>query len=363
MAEKINIAGAQAFESLARAELPRLLEEWSGLPARKVSDGPLPELEVVHREVDMVLEWAGYRVIVDVKSGSKVAQVDGAIRRLQEYLSPYDEPESPLLAVPHMGAAGARRCAAVDLNWADLSGNAEIRLGGIRIHRRGQPNRFTFSSSRPNPFSAKASRIPRALLMQPDRWWKQEELIFETLLSRGYVSQIVSELKRHQLVVRDEDYRIRSDGPDVLLDSWLEEYSPRSGARISGHVPSRTGEDLSTLVSSRLAEEDVKYGLTALAAAWRYGPSAMFRNVHVYVASPPSDQLRNQLGFREGRKGANLHFLVSEDPAVWAGAEEVEGAVCVSPLQAYLDLKGLGERSEEAALELRRQRLDWASIG
>lgn len=363
MYEKVNITETHAFEALARAELPQILEQWSGLPAQEVSSGPRPEFDAAHREIDMVLEWAGYRVMVEVRAGSKVAQIDGAIRRLQEYLGPNAEPETPMLAVPHMGAAGAKRCAAVDLNWADLSGNAEIRLGGIHIHRRGERNRFTFSSSRPNPFSAKASRIPRALLMQPDRWWKQEELILETHLSRGYVSQVVSELKRLHLIVRDEDYRIRSDSPGVLLDSWLEEYSPLSGARISGHVPTRTGEHLATLVSSRLAEEDVKYGLTALAAAWRYGPGAMFRNVHVYVASRPSDQLREELGFREGRKGANLHFLVTEDPAVWGGAEEVKGAVCVSPLQTYLDLKGLGERSEEAARELRRQRLNWASVG
>lgn len=362
MGKKINITSAEAFEALVRTELPRLLEQWSEQAVREVVANPMVQVDGAVREVDLVLEWAGQRVLVEVKSGASAAQVEGAIRHLK-YLSVGDEHDSTLLAVSHMGEVGAQRCAAAGLNWADLSGNAEIRLGGIHIHRRGEPNRFTLGSSRPNPFSTKASRIPRALLMAPQRWWSQEELIPKTDLSRGYVSRVVSELERLDLVVRDEEYRVRSRDPSVLLEGWREEYSPRAGIEIPGHVAARTGEQLAEVVSRALSEADVKYYLTALAAAWRYAPSARFRNVHAYVRRRPSVEVCDELGFREGHKGANLFFILTEDEAVWAGAKPMNGASCVSPLQAYLDLKGLGERSAEAGRDLRHHWLNWTSSG
>jgi hypothetical protein len=41
------------------------------------------------------------------------------------------------------------------------------------------------------------------------------------------------------------------------------------------------------------------------------------------------------------------------------GATKVAGVRCVSPIQAYLDLKALPERSEDIARDLRERFMPW----
>ncbi len=50
---------------------------------------------------------------------------------------------------------------------------------------------------------------------------------------------------------------------------------------------------------------------------------------------------------------------VEHDEGVFYGAEIVKSIACVGPLQAYLDLRNLPERAEEAAEHLRKERLKW----
>lgn len=52
---------------------------------------------------------------------------------------------------------------------------------------------------------------------------------------------------------------------------------------------------------------------------------------------------------------------VEHDEGVFYGAEIVKSIACVGPLQAYLDLRNLPERAEEAAEHLRKERLKWRS--
>lgn len=358
MAQTENLPGAEVFETLARLELPRLLEAWSGLPVVTLRWEALSEREEVGAAADPVLNWAGHRLRVQVKAGARAAQVDNALRQLRARAVSGGNAGS-LLVVPHMGEVGERMCERAGVSWVDLSGNAEIRLDTIRIHRRGQPNRFSIHDAKTNPFSPKASRISRLLLEDPRRWWKQEELIAPSGLSRGYVSRVASELESLDLVVRDKIYSLRPRDPDLLLDSWKEVYSPRRGSRIDGHVPARSGGALAERVASNFAGQDHGYALTALAAAWRHAPMARFRKVHVYVRGRPGDETLEQLGFRAEERGANVQLIVNVDEPLWRGVVDVKGARCVSALQTYLDLKEAGERSHDAARHLRRQCLNW----
>ena len=50
--------------------------------------------------------------------------------------------------------------------------------------------------------------------------------------------------------------------------------------------------------------------------------------------------------------GANVMLLKPYDPGVFYGIQRMCGVPIVSPVQAYLDLKGYRGRGEEAADEL-----------
>ena len=80
---------------------------------------------------------------------------------------------------------------------------------------------------------------------------------------------------------------------------------------------------------------------------------ATFRTTSVYIDRAPPDDLKDELGFREEERGANLWLIVPDDEGVFHCTSTVEGIRCVHPVQAFLDLKGHAERSAEAAAHLR----------
>lgn len=88
-------------------------------------------------------------------------------------------------------------------------------------------------------------------------------------------------------------------------------------------------------------------------------PFAGYRLVTAYLRKPAGDKLLQRLGWHEEKRGANLWLIRPNDEGVFHGAQAVAGVECVSPVQAYLDLRGLPERAEEAAEHLRKERLQW----
>ena len=55
----------------------------------------------------------------------------------------------------------------------------------------------------------------------------------------------------------------------------------------------------------------------------------------------------------------NLWLVQPNDEGVFHGTEQVKGILCVSPVQAFLDLKAVPERAEEAAEQLQKELLRW----
>jgi hypothetical protein len=60
---------------------------------------------------------------------------------------------------------------------------------------------------------------------------------------------------------------------------------------------------------------------------------------------------------REVDTGANCTLWITDDPAVFSDAKEVDAVMVVSPLQLYLDLKALAGRGEDAAQEILEKEL------
>ena len=125
-------------------------------------------------------------------------------------------------------------------------------------------------------------------------------------------------------------------------------------------MPARSGDALLHRLADELGNQ---YAATGLAAAWLLTRFAAFRIVSVYLAEHPEPELLDRLGFREEARGANVWLVVPNDEGVFHGAAAKDGAHCVHPVQAYLDLKGHPERADEAAKELRAELLTWRSDG
>jgi hypothetical protein len=197
------------------------------------------------------------------------------------------------------------------------------------------------------------------LLLDPTAEWAQSELVKRTEVDKGFVSRILKRLETSGFVER-EGGTVRVPRPAELLAAWRGSYDFSRHEIVPAVVAARSGPELLRRVSGELGAMQVRHAATGLAAAWAHAPFAAYTSAAVYVERRPDAAALARLRARETPTGANLWLVVPNDAGVFSGAGAVDGVPCVSPLQAYLDLKGAPERAEEAAEELRRVHLPWA---
>jgi hypothetical protein len=347
------------LEQHAAPEIRSALSELFGGTAvevvvRYVGESDLADFELV---VD------GYRFVAEYKgiaSSSAIARGIQTVQRLATEATTHNSSEIPVLIVPCMGPVGRQLCAASHISWFDLSGNASIVAPGLRILVDGRPNRFIERGRPPNLFAAKSSRVVRELLRNPRLCVTQAQLARGTGLDDGYVSKIVRRLIDEDYVRSDDSGCVQPRDPDLLLDAWRESYDFSRHRILKGHVPARSGDELLRRLAEKTNQAGPRWAITGLGAAWLYTRFAAFRLLTAFFEERPPDAWFVELGFAAEPRGANLWIVMPDDEGVFAEVQQVDGVRCVSPLQAYLDLKANSERAEEAATELRARLLNWS---
>ncbi|MBX9718512.1 MAG: hypothetical protein K2X36_06670 [Microbacteriaceae bacterium] len=297
--------------------------------------------------VDGFIEAGGRRWAVEVKASSSPGTIAAAADQLATVTG---QDVVPVLVVPYMTPAGARAAADRRLNWIDLSGNACLRGDDLYVRVQGRPNQFSARGRPSSAFAPKSSRVARALLLDPARWWVQKEIADHTRLDRGHVSRVVRRLDDDQLLERD-GYRLRPRDPDLMLDAWADAYRFDRHDILSGHL-SGAGIELARDLDQRLHSAKVDHAFTGLPAAWAINRFARFRLTSVYVAGDPRTAA-NAVGLRRNERGANVQLIGPDDDGVFDGQRMIGDLPCVSPVQVYLDLGSLPERAAEAAEQLR----------
>jgi hypothetical protein len=242
-------------------------------------------------------------------------------------------------------------CRERNVSYLDGAGNCRISAPGLLIHVSGRPNRRAATRTAIDPFSRKSSRIVRVMLTSPDVGWQVQQLAEVAAVSLGLVSKVKNALLAEAyLEERERLLYLRDAGK--LLQSWAEHYRPHV-QRLQLFTPSRPLE-----TEARLAEwcrtNGISYALTQLSAAWRYTPTVRYDRSVVYIDRKVATggDLKRLLGHLDGREvdtGANCTLWLTDDPAVFYAAREVDGIKVVSALQLYLDLKALAGRGEDAA--------------
>lgn len=344
---------AQNWEHEAAKRVPELLGEWLGIPLTDVR--VVSEPRQASYRPDLRISTQRQSFVVEVVATDGVATLDRGETLLRGALGTQGA-ELPLLAVPYMGPRAREWARARRASWVDLSGNADIWAEGLRIHVEGRPNLYARAGRPSNPFTPRFSRVSRALLVYTERWWKQTELASELGLPTGTVSKVVQRLLALDLLVRDPVGRVRARAPSLLLDAWAQRYRFSEHYLQRYHMVGRTGPSVQRDLAERLATVPGRWAATGLSAAWMYTQFADFRVNTFYVEDLPRDP--EQLGLRPTERGENVWLVVPRDEGVFYGGAQ-QGHWCVHPVQAWLDLQEHPERAEEAALELRAQRMKW----
>lgn len=334
-------------------ELPKLLEELAGVRPERVELRP-------SSGADAVIHLAGRVLVVEAKANARSGVLAETARKIVSKAHEHGSGAVPLLVVPYMGDVGRRICEEAGVAYLDLSGNADIKAPPLLIRVQGRPNRFKQQGRPSSVFAPKSSRVVRLLLLNPERWWSQTELVHDGHLGPGYVSRICRRLEDEMLIERNADRELRPRDPKLLLRAWHDEYAFDRHEIMRGHVSARSGNELVERVVDVLRTHGLHHAFTGLASAWVLAPFAGYRLVSVYVAKRVADSVLDSLGWHEGSKGANLWLVRPNDEGVFHGESIEKGINCVSAVQTYLDLQSMPERSDEAAEQLRKARLPWA---
>ena len=285
------------IETIAMREIPMLLRGWLGPSTEVVS-----EVQDGANRLDLVVHHGEATFLVEVKGSDDIAGIDSARRQLEAYRSSWPGAVA-VLAVPYMGPKAREFVSSQGLSWLDLSGNADIRGPGVRVLVEGKSNRFASPGRPSSAFTDKAARITRSMLVEPQRWWRQADLIEVTGLSSGYVSKVVRRLDEDDLLEHQQDdgsFRPRS--ADLLLDAWAQVYDFRKHDIARYHAVGRTGVAVAESVAGRLAQQaDLRWAATGLAGAWQHDRYADFRLATFLVSAPLFDP--EKLGLRPVERG------------------------------------------------------------
>lgn len=320
---------------------------------------PKSKVEVrAPRDTSTVLSALGHTFVVEMSRSGSAGPVADRAQRASSSAEQISNAAIPVVAAAFMGDSGKKACDDAGVSWFDFSGNAKIVAPAMRIIVDGKPNRFRTRGRPSSAFAPKSARVSRWLLTHIETAFTQREIAQETGVSEGLVSRVVARLEEDRYLKRDADGRVQVASPKLLLDAWREEYRFDKHTIIKGHLPARSGDALTRLVSDLLAQADVNHAATGLAAAWQLTPFAGFRLATFYADYGAIEALEAH-GFHEDPRGANLWLVQPNDTGVYQGAALQDGVACVHPVQVVLDLDAQPERAKEAAEQIRTAILGW----
>jgi hypothetical protein len=248
------------------------------------------------------------------------------------------------------------------VSYIDGAGNGWISApaAGLFVERSGRTDPGQRRAQRSSdPFAPRSSRIIRAMLHEPARAWRMEELADnpDVGVSIGLVAKVKSWLISEGYAASPQR-RLVLTRPADLLDAWATRFTgavQQTGLYLRGD-PAEVEE----AVAAWCAREGVRYALAGLSAAWRLVPDIRHSVATIYTEVTNSDHqghqghqglidsVRKACGAVEVDSGANLLLLEPFDPSVFVRAAGVP-AVCTSDLQTYLDLRPMKGRAAEAA--------------
>jgi len=297
-------------------------------------------------------------LVLEVSSLGQPRQIRAAVTRLNEIRR--ELPGAyPVATAVYIGPQSARILKTNNLGYLDLSGNCHLALENVLIEKEGKRN--VRPSTRPlrSLFAPRATRVVRALLADPTRAWRLEEIAKAVAVSLGHAHNVLKRLEQLAWVERDEQQRIRLSKPADLLESWGESYTYRDNEIASFFAPERVTRKFMGDVAHAAAAEGRRYAFTLNAGLSLVAPHLRVPAIHCYAEGDPAG-IAAALGLRPTADAdATLHVLTPYDSGVFDGALEKGGLKVVSLPQLYVDLLHYERRGGEQAEHLRREAMGY----
>jgi hypothetical protein len=284
-------------------------------------------------------------LIAEVKESGQPRLARGAVDQLFRYTSLVPNAYGIFMA-PYISPRAAEVCTEAGFGYADLSGNCRLGFDEVYIRVEGNANTNAAKRDLRSLYAPRAERVVRALLVDPRRSWKLQELAEEAGVSLGQAFNVRKLLdSREWVTVQANGFRL-SD-PGMLLAEWSENYKyRRSSAR--EFYSMMTVSELEADIAASCQELGVRYALTGFSGSARYAPFVRYQRATAFVAES-IDELARSMALKEVPSGGNLTVLAPYDEGVFYGTQTIGDDQVVAPVQCYLDVRSLAARGQEAA--------------
>src|SRR2546426_3036863 len=167
-----------------------------------------------------------HTVVLEVASLGQPRQIRAAVTRLadirRELPGAY-----PVAAAVYIGPQSARILKSHNLGYVDLSGNCSLAFENVLIEKDGKRNVRPSTRPRRSLFAPRATRVVRALLSEPARPWRLEELARAALVSLGHGHNVIKRLEELAWAERDDHQRLRLTKPADLLEAGAGSHTYR----------------------------------------------------------------------------------------------------------------------------------------
>src|SRR5882724_6362664 len=167
-----------------------------------------------------------HKLVLEITSLGQPREIREAMTRLGEIRK--ELPDAyPLAVSQYISPQSSALLKRNGFGYLDLSGNCYLSFGNVLIQKEGKPNARPSTRPLKSLFAPRATRVVRALLVDPQHAWRLEELAKTADVSLGHAHNVVKRLEELSWIGRDEHQRIQLTRPGDLLDGWIDSYSYR----------------------------------------------------------------------------------------------------------------------------------------
>src|SRR5215470_16820331 len=250
-----------------------------------------PDAKIGAQTVDLLVKFRlgehEQTMVVDVVSLGQPRQIRAAVTKMSDVRKAMPV-AYPVAGSVYIGSQSARILKDNNLGFIDLSGNCYLAFEHVLIEKEGKRN--VRPSTRPlrSLFAPRATRVVRALLAEPSRTWRLEELAKAAAVSLGHSHNVMKRLEDLRWVERDEAQRFHLGKPADLLQAWCESYTYRVHEMASYFVPERVSRRLLTDLARVLTAEGRRYAFTLSAGLSLVTPQTRLSGVHCYLEGDPA---------------------------------------------------------------------------
>src|SRR5262245_21853214 len=163
------------------------------------------------------------RSLIEATMSAGPRHLRRTIRQLQQYVQRVSSAYG-VIVVPSISERGGKLCEEEGVGYVDLQGNASIKFNGIFIKTVAAKNGKRPRGRTRTLFAPVSTRFVRALLTEPERHWKLQELAAATHMSLGQAHKVKQALLDQEFVAMERQRRLFVKEPSSLLDAWREAY-------------------------------------------------------------------------------------------------------------------------------------------